>query len=182
MRTLQKSAPATADVGVIVGRFQVPALHEGHLDLIRSVRERHKKVVIFLGLAPAKCTKNNPLDFEARKQMILEAFPNASVLYTKDCREDDAWSRRLDEQIGDVLTPTQTAVIYGSRDSFIPHYYGRYPVSELVPSAYVSGTEIRKDICREVIATPEFRAGVVWAIIKSKREAPSLFEEDKAKK
>ena len=25
-------------------------------------------------------------------------------------------------------------------------------------------------------------AGVVWAILKSKREAPSLFEEDRAKK
>lgn len=153
-----------ADVGVIVGRFQVPILHEGHLGLIQSVRDKHKKVIIFLGLAPAKCSKNNPLDFEARKQMLLEAFPKINVLYTKDCKEDAVWSRKLDEQIGDILSPAQTAVIYGSRDSFIPHYTGKYPVRELVPTSYVSGSEIRKDICREVIATPEFRAGVVWAM------------------
>lgn len=34
----------TPDVGVICGRFQVPSLHEGHLDLFQQVADRHKKV------------------------------------------------------------------------------------------------------------------------------------------
>ena len=67
------------DVGVIVGRFQVPELHPGHIDLIQTVCDAHDKVVIFLGLSPLMVTRENPLDFESRKQMILAKFPQGAV-------------------------------------------------------------------------------------------------------
>jgi bifunctional NMN adenylyltransferase/nudix hydrolase len=149
------------DVGIVVGRFQTPALHEGHLDLLRQVAGKHKKVIVLLGLSP---TKVNPLDFEARKQMILREFPDFNVLYIKDCISDELWSKRLDGMIDDLLTPSQTAILYGSRDSFISHYRGTHETEELVPSTYVSGTEIRKEISRTVQSSFEFRAGVVWAM------------------
>jgi bifunctional NMN adenylyltransferase/nudix hydrolase len=63
------------DVGVIVGRFQVPELHDAHKDLIETVCDKHDKVIIFLGLSPLMVTRENPLDFESRKQMILESSP-----------------------------------------------------------------------------------------------------------
>src|SRR5690348_16639468 len=115
------------DVGVIVARFQVHDLTEAHKALIRHVTEEHEKVIIFLGLSPLPTTRNNPLDFEARKQMILAEFPDVNVLYVRDQFADDVWSRKLDEQVQDLLAPGQTAVLYGSRDSFIPHYEGRFP-------------------------------------------------------
>jgi len=63
----------TADVGVIIGRFQVAELHDGHHMIISSVLERHKKVLIFLGSTPdVLVTKQNPLDFLTRQQMIQE--------------------------------------------------------------------------------------------------------------
>lgn len=152
------------DVGIIVGRFQVPELHDAHLDLIQTVCNRHDKVVLFLGLSPVKVTRENPLDFEARKQMILEAFPLITVLYCNDQASDAVWSKKLDQQIDFVLTPTQTAVIYGSRDSFISHYSGKYATTELVQDKYISGTEARKRISKKSTkATADFRAGVVWA-------------------
>ena len=40
------------DVGVIVGRFQVPELHFAHRDLIESVMAKHGKTIIVLGLSP----------------------------------------------------------------------------------------------------------------------------------
>ena len=160
-----KPREQTADVGIIVGRFQVPELHEAHSDLIQSVIERHPKVVIFLGLSPCKTTYNNPLDFEARKQMILDKFPDVNVLYIKDERDDDVWSRKLDEQIEDILGANQSGVLYGSRDSFIPFYTTkRYPTIELEPTRFISGTEIRKVVGNKVKSSSDFRAGVIWGV------------------
>lgn len=154
------------DVGVIVGRFQVPELHEAHKDLIKAVCDAHDKVIVFLGLSPVMVTTENPLDFEARKQMLLESFPQVSVLFAKDLPSDQLWSRNLDEKIADVTTPAQKPVLYGGRDSFIARYSGKYPTLELEPEIYVnfSGTEIRKAVSRKSTkASPEFRAGVIWA-------------------
>lgn len=153
-----------ADVGVIIGRFQVPDLHEAHIDLIQSVLDRHPKVIIFLGLSPCKTTYNNPLDFESRKQMILQRFPDINVLYIKDEASDEVWSRKLDTQIEDLLGANQTVLLYGSRDSFISHYHGNNKVVELESDRVVSGTELRREASNRVKASPDFRHGVIWGV------------------
>lgn len=152
------------DVGVVVGRFQVPDLHDAHEQLIRHVCEAHDKVVIFLGLSPLMVTRENPLDFEARKQMILERFPDVIVLYIQDRHSDELWSRRLDQAIETQVTPSQSVVLYGGRDSFIAKYSGKYPTAELEQDTYVSGAELRRSVSRQS-AKPSaaFRRGVVWA-------------------
>lgn len=124
---------------------------------------KHRKVVIVLGIAPVATSINNPLDFEARKQMILAAYPSITVLYVKDVNDDARWSKRVDEIIGDVLSPTQTALLYGSRDSFIRHYSGRFDTVELPTEHHKSGTEIRAEIGREARDSADWRAGVIWA-------------------
>jgi bifunctional NMN adenylyltransferase/nudix hydrolase len=151
------------DVGIVIGRFQIPTLHQAHLELIQSVVDTHSKVIIFLGLSPCKTTYNNPLDFEMRKQMILDKFPDVNVLYIKDEPTDEGWSKKLDNQIADLVGPNQSVALYGSRESFIPFYKGKYPTIELEPTRFISGTEIRKEISNRVKASPDFRAGVVWA-------------------
>lgn len=152
------------DVGVIVGRFQVPSLHEGHRELIQHVLDQHDKVIIFLGLAVTLGGRENPLDFEARKQMLLAEFPQVNVLYIKDTGDDKSWSDKLDSMIADVTTPNQTVCLYGARDSFIEHYEGRYPTQELEASHYFSGSEVRAEVSRRSVrGTADFRAGVVWA-------------------
>lgn len=160
MKTVEN--PLTS-VGIIVGRFQTHELHAGHIDLIQTICNKHPKVIIFLGLAPVKVTQNNPLDFEARKQMILERFPTVNVLYIKDTPSDIDWSKDLDEKIGDLTSPSQTVTLYGSRDSFINHYKGKYTTQELVQEVFISGTEVRKDISKKVKSSADFRAGVIWA-------------------
>ena len=150
-------------VGVIVGRFQVDELHDGHRDLIDFVLSKHDRVIIFLGLSPIKCSANNPLDFEARKQMISKEYPDITILYIKDTSSDYVWSDRLDEMIGDITGPNQDAVLYGSRDSFIKHYFGKYGTVEYRQHVFISGTEIRKKISSKVKASSDFRKGVIWA-------------------
>lgn len=150
------------DVGVLVGRFQVDNLHEAHIKLIKGVVDEHEKVIIFLGLSPARVTRNNPLDFESRKQMILDEFPDVNILYIKDNPSDEAWSKNLDEQIADLVGPTSTVTLYGGRESFIRLYHGKYPTCELEQESYVSGSEIRQKVSKKVKSSPEFRAGVIW--------------------
>lgn len=152
-----------SDVGVIVGRFQVPELHKGHTELIESVCLKHQRVLIFLGISPLKSTFNNPLDFEARKQMLLEKFPDVNVLYIKDNFSDIEWSKKLDEQITDVIGPNQTVTLYGSRDSFLEHYFGKFHKEELIQKQYISGTEIRKNISIKAKSSSDFRTGVIFA-------------------
>jgi bifunctional NMN adenylyltransferase/nudix hydrolase len=153
----------TASVGVIIARFQVHELTSAHIDLVQTVAENHPKVIIFLGLSPCMVTQNNPLDFESRKQMLLEKFPNINVLYIKDQASDELWSKELDEKIGDLVGPNQTALLYGSRDSFIKYYTGKYATQELVQEVFVSGTELRRQIGKSVKRSADFRAGVIWA-------------------
>src|SRR5579859_5244904 len=95
------------DVGVIVGRFQVHELHDAHKTLINEVLERHDKVIVFLGLSPLMNTQENPLDFQARKQMLLAEFPSLNILYIKDRNSDELWSKDLDAKISDLITPAQ---------------------------------------------------------------------------
>lgn len=152
------------DVGVIVGRFQVPELHDAHRALIQHVCDEHNKVIVFLGVSPLWSTRENPLDFEARKQMLLAEFPDINVLYIQDVNNDEAWSRRLDRQIKALVTPSQTVVLYGGRESFIDHYHGDFRTRELQQDVWVSGTEIREQISKaRAKASPDWRAGAVWA-------------------
>lgn len=149
--------------GVIIGRFQVPELHQAHINLINSVYKRHTRVIIFLGLSPLKCTYNNPLDFKSRKQMIATAFPAADILYIKDVPCDKLWSNNLDEQIKDLVAPGQKVFLYGGRDSFVKHYAGRFKVREFKPDSYFSGTEIRKSTVNKIKNASDWRAGVIHA-------------------
>jgi bifunctional NMN adenylyltransferase/nudix hydrolase len=110
---------------------------------------------------------NNPLDFEARKQMILAEFPDVNVLYVRDQFDDDVWSRKLDDDRRDVLAPGQSAVLYGGRDSFIPHYTGASRRIELQdtrgPLPQRHRRAPRRSGRRATKGSPDFRAGVIWA-------------------
>lgn len=154
-----------SDVGIIVGRFQTVFLTEAHKALIETVRSQHDRVIIFLGLSACKTTQNDPLDFESRRQLIYSVYGDEiTVLYIKDCPDDDlTWSLNLDRQIQDVIGPSHTATLYGSRDSFLNYYLGRFPKQELVQDSYVSATDIRKQISIKSKNSEDFRAGVVWA-------------------
>lgn len=153
--------PNDFTVGVIVARFQVAELHEGHEQLINTVLHYHKKVIVFLGVSKKSSDKNTPLDFANRRAMIHEAYPSVVVLPQLDVRDDYKWSANLDAQISLPFGET-SAVIYGSRDSFIPHYKGKYKVIEVLPKIPANGTAERLAISREVIPSVDFRKGIIY--------------------
>jgi len=150
-------------LGVIVGRFHVDDLHEGHTDLISDVSNIFDQVLIVVGLGPCKCTVNNPLDFHTRRFMLQARFPNVKIAYIADVKEDRDWSLALDDLVTKYSKGFDSITLCGGRDSFIKHYTTKkYPTKELIQRAVVSGTEIRKRIAVQAQESAEFRAGAIW--------------------
>jgi bifunctional NMN adenylyltransferase/nudix hydrolase len=160
MKTIEQNA----DVGVIVARFQTPFLHEGHQEIIEAVRKAHSRTIVILGVSPLKCTQNNPLDFVTRKSMVEEQYKDVEVLYLDDVGDNIIWSRNLDNLLRTTLGPTHKAVLYGSRDSFIDAYCGKFPTIAFAPSKIISATEIRRRVGIKSKSTQDFREGIVHAV------------------
>lgn len=157
----------TTDVGVVIARFQTPDLHNGHIEIINTVLTKHSRVIIFLGLSPLKCTVNNPYQFVIRKKMFEEIYPsdkypNIDIQYIDDVGDDEIWSKNLDKLVAKNIGPLHTATLYGSRDSFIKSYKGRYPTCELVPTQMISASNIRRQISLNPEHNSSFRKGMVY--------------------
>lgn len=149
--------------GVIIARFQTPYLHEGHKNLINNIKANHNKIVVVLGITQASASKRNPFDFYSREKMLREFMPELTVLPITDNASDKIWSENLDNLLQSTFT-NETFVLYGSRDSFIPHYTGKLQTKEIEPTAPHSSTEVRANEADKVLGTLDFRLGVNYAI------------------
>lgn len=154
-------------VGVIIARLQTPYLHDGHIGLFDHVTNKHSNVIVFLGIAKIQNTNRNPLDFSTRKAMVQGCYPNVIVLPMDDNRSDEKWSANIDASIRSIF-PESQAIIYGSRDSFIPHYHGSNHVEEYPAIGEHNATDLRTDASKTVISSDDFRAGVIYGTAKQR--------------
>lgn len=146
------------EVGVVIGRFQTPWLHDGHRYLIDAALERHEQVLVLIGTRDGQPTKNDPLDYDTRRRMIEREYPGVHINRISDAPgDDDKWSTDVDRIIG------CDAIIYGSRDSFIPSYTGRNECVEIPCRVEMSATALRAHITNENAHTVPFREGVIYA-------------------
>jgi hypothetical protein len=164
-----------AGVGVIVCRMQVPYLTDSHKAVIETVLSRHNRVIIFLGVTLEPIEFKNPYSFQFRKSMLEQQFSgsidndNLFIVPLPDNKNDNAlWVNTLDNLIGSFLSKDETAVLYGSRDSFIPHYEkdnGKFNSVELSPNDYDSGTELRQiaSISQPVYSVDTAKA-ILWTL------------------
>jgi bifunctional NMN adenylyltransferase/nudix hydrolase len=182
-----KEQETTYDVGVLVARFQVHELHDAHKELIDFVRSRHHKVLVVLGASEVRGTINNPLDIHARKQLVLDDYPDVETAYIHDEEFDESWSKKLDKIIADNCTPHQTVMLYGGRDSFVDHYKGKHPTTVLESDRVFSGTALRAEVGgRGAQASPMWRAGAIWQAHNRYPTAfvtvdVAIFDEDETK-
>lgn len=168
-------------LGVIVGRFQTPRLHEGHLKLLVRVASENDKVLLFLGHpASSRGDKNNPLPTYMRREMVrntltdLGLIDKFSIIYIEDCSTNEEWSKKLRRCIRGRRVKTGNEnpeiTLYGGRDSFLKHYVH----SEDLPVAIqeltfsegngCSATFIRESIDGDIgFDTEAHREGVIWA-------------------
>lgn len=152
--------------GVIIGRFQTPHLHEGHKHLIESVRMVSEEVIIFVGTTGGQSTNTDPLDYATIYWMLKKAYPSALVCKLLDVPSDVIWSHKLDEYILDIVEKSEEdyeVTLYGSRDSFMSHYEGRYPTQEVEKLSDHNATELRQGIKRPENFSHLFRQGMIHA-------------------
>jgi len=150
-------------VGVVVGRFQVPALHEGHRHFLNYVTKRHKKVLVLVGVCRTYPTKRNPLDFKTREAMLEKEYPGITILPVFDCRSDQLWSARLDRRIEENF-PGYRPTLYGSRKSFLPRYSGANRIHEVPALPRCNGTTLRNKTATVPGDSPDFRAGIIHCV------------------
>lgn len=177
---LQERTP----VGGIVARFQGNYLHEGHIDLIETVKSRHGRVLIFLGCSTKARDNEDPIDYRNRAAMIREKYPDIEIFDVWDNRCNKNWSKDLDKLIQKQLSPGQKITLYGSRDSFVPCYQGRFPTITLEPEINISATMIRKQIQVNYPSSEQFRAGMIYATalnypVSYQAVDVAIFNEDK---
>ncbi|RAW02332.1 NUDIX domain-containing protein [Pseudochryseolinea flava] len=149
-------------IGVIIARLQTPYLHPGHIGLIESVKAKHRKVVIILGVSPVLGSKRNPLDFPTREKMIKKSFPEIIVLPLPDHPLDTTWSTTLDTLLTNTF-PGASFALYGSRDSFIDYYSGKNVVVEIPAQGQHNATQLREFAQDETMDSMEFRSGIIYA-------------------
>ena len=147
---------------VIIARFQSPYLHQGHHNLIKQVMATHNKLVIVLGVSPITGSRKNPYDYYTREKMIKSEYPDIIILPVSDHPSDTTWSQNLDMLLKGVF-PTESFVLYGSRDSFIPYYSGKFETIELPEHGDYNATELRKQYADKVFDSNDFRAGILYA-------------------
>ncbi len=147
-------------VGVVIGRFQVASLHAGHRYLLDYVAARHDQLLILIGATEAFPTKKNPLSYVMREAMVRTAYPHAHIAPLYDHPSNEEWSKNLDALIAKTF-PAANAVLYGSRDSFIPYYSGGNTVVEVPKIDAQSGTEYRRKTSKRILRSAAFRRGVI---------------------
>lgn len=164
--------PKDFQVGVIIGRFQTPQLHEGHKQLIRSIIDNHQEVVIFLGVSAVQFTRNNPLDFQTRKLMVESYIntvssaksKNITILPLPDHRSDEVWTKNLDKILY-ATTGGKTCLLYGGRDSFLTAYSGKHKTVELESNIHnLSSTELRNGTLNFISQTTDYTTGFTQAL------------------
>ena len=151
-------------LGVAIGRFQIPELHEGHLTLLDRIAERHDQMLILVGHNTIRFNTDDPYPFHIRKQMLEGRYPRATILPLMDSpTSNEHWSATVDQKVRSV-SYNGKAVLYGSRDSFIPKYSGVYPTQELPELKQVSATQVRAQHGDQTYDDPMFRKGWLAAI------------------
>lgn len=159
-------------IGIVIGRFQVPYLHAGHLHLLTTAQMHSNALLVLVGVAPEVFTPKNPLPYELRRAMVQSSFiAHVQPLY--DCPGDDvAWSRQIDDIVAAKMASLRQlrpntdimASLFHGRDSFAPHYKGRHSLVGVAEIPRVSGTELRSQVRAPERHLKEFCEGVIFAV------------------
>jgi bifunctional NMN adenylyltransferase/nudix hydrolase len=151
-------------LGVVVGRFQLPELHDGHKFLIDYVAGRNSRVLVVCGNNDVRPHTANPYPPAIQEHVVRHSYPDVSVSHIPDSKVSPAaWSQQLDSIVREAAGGMDVT-LYGSRDSFLPLYSGEYETEEVVTEGVYSATSIRAELGNQILDDPIFRMGWLAAI------------------
>ena len=89
---------------LFIGRFQ--PFHLGHLDAIKQILKRHKKVIIGIGSSQFSGETKNPFKVSARKKMVTKSLLEAgikknqfSIFEIPDINNDNLWVKHVEKNV-----------------------------------------------------------------------------------
>lgn len=181
----------TGITGIIVGRFQVPALTRGHISLINEVLELSSEVIVFIGdTKDGRIDSHDPLPYQSRRKMIQNAFPDKplKIFRLEDIGNFPLWVKKLDNTIDlfiktEIIRHSAEIILFGSRDSFISGYdanSGKYKTRDIKEiGSGVSGTKSRYDCYKSgIVDSLDFRKGIIWALYENDEYQEKLNSEE----
>ncbi len=160
-------------IGIVVGRFQVAKLHQGHLALLDYATDNCDKLLILLGCSTNPPNRREPLDFKTRQVMVQAQYPQAIILPQWDHPSDEIWSANIVKLVHSLFPDTHEAVMFGGRDSCLSHFHGPFTKDYVNDVDLSSGTLKRQAIAKEVIAGEDFRSGCIYTVYRN-RPAPIM--------
>lgn len=157
--------------GVVIGRFQLPELHDGHKALINHVISQNDVTCVLVGVSLEQSLKNI-LPYAAIAQMIRGMYAKeyaAAKLFVFPIYDtpgaDSEWSNAVDCFLR-LLFPRHSLKLYAGRDSFKSSYEGALPVTDWYGyNGNINGTATRDKIMNgDPIDNPAFRAGIIYGL------------------
>lgn len=135
-------------IGIVIGRFQVPVLHEGHEALLDKVFNDNDRTVVFIGSVNVPRCSHNPLSYWQRLSLFEDHYAVDSIYPLPDMPKHDDWSANVDDVIKRLvcIDGFEEVTLYCGRDGFKKYYNGEFTVVEIEEVSAVSGTEMRRTL------------------------------------
>lgn len=154
------------NAGVIIGRFQIPRIDKNEDNIFNFVlNKKFSTNIVIIGIPPdaIKATKTNPLDFDARRRMIEEAYKGCfKIYYIKDEKDDTVWSNHLDEMIAQIL-PNKIPLLVSSKKCF-QKYDGKLMYEVFESSRRTNSEAVLRELAgKKVLSDEAWRAGAIWS-------------------
>lgn len=155
------------DVGVVIGRFQVPRLTSGH-HAVLSAASKHAVLIVLIGNTDV-VDDRNPLDFITRMRMVQDSYPHAIVANLNDVEGDDAaWSAVVDRSLKYLIGTDVDITFYGGRDSFKSAYSGKHTnfcmVHQVAQEAWSGSTDRAHVLAGFNVCNEDFRRGIIYGV------------------
>ena len=126
------SHPATADIAVLVGRFQ--PLHDAHSALLARALAIAPRVVVVVGSAFQARTPKNPFTWTERAEMIRQALPEAerarvAVVPMRDYYDEQRWVASVRQAVAGETggDPTLRIALVGHFKDATSSYLAAFP-------------------------------------------------------
>ncbi|MEJ0039146.1 MAG: NUDIX domain-containing protein [Gammaproteobacteria bacterium] len=143
-------ASTTADVAVIIGRWQI--LQRGHGGLLRAALAAAPKVVVVIGSAWRARDSRNPFTWQERQQQFEavvtpEQLARMTFLPVRDYFDDERWGEAVRAGVARTASHADGVALVGFKKDHTSGYLDNFPgwsLLEVEPEFDISSTELRE--------------------------------------